>query len=62
MRLPRSAEFKNGAAFDNKWMFKQLRSFGTACSSNFGFSELLVQATSDFRNRLFKQLRTFGVA
>eukprot|EP00969_Alexandrium_andersonii_P035495 1554610-Alexandrium_andersonii.AAC.1 len=28
----------------------------TGCSSNFGLSELAVQATSDVRNWLFKQL------
>eukprot|EP00969_Alexandrium_andersonii_P051022 2241176-Alexandrium_andersonii.AAC.1 len=36
-----------------------LRAIG--CSSNLGILELLVQATSNARSWLFKQLRDFGV-
>eukprot|EP00969_Alexandrium_andersonii_P354945 15443316-Alexandrium_andersonii.AAC.1 len=33
----------------------------TGCSSNFGISELAVQATSEFQSWLFEQLRNCGV-
>eukprot|EP00969_Alexandrium_andersonii_P159152 7031094-Alexandrium_andersonii.AAC.1 len=38
---------------------QNLRTIG--CSSNFGISKWLVQATPEFRSCLLKQLRNFGV-